>query len=328
MALSPNTKKDTKNPRSSPLPHRLRPFIEDYQGYLAAERNASLKTIENYRRKFDVFLKFDPPPHPQEITLDTVRAFKVYLRERLSTRGEPLKPQTVNGYLIALRGFLRYCATQEDLGVLPPEKIELLEQGDRVVKVLTDEQVDQLLTAPLGTAPRSRRDRALLEFLFATGCRVSELTNLNRRDVNLKTGEIRVLGKGRKERAVYLTDSAVEALRAYLDTRKDPSPALFIRYAGPRIDLVTDDGEHLRLTPRSVWNIVHHHSLKAGLVVDPSPHTLRHSLATTLLRRGADLRAVQEILGHQDISTTQIYTHVTNPQLKAIHRKFHPRNRR
>lgn len=312
-----------------PLPHRLHSFIEDYLQYLTAEKNASLKTVDNYRRKLDIFLRFDPPPHPSEITPDTVRAFKVFLRGRTDRRGRPVKAPTINLYLIALRGFLRYCAAQEDLDVLPPEKIELLKTRERQIKVLTDEQVEALLDAPASSPkPQAVRDRAILELLFSTGLRVSELTRLNRDHVNLKTREMSIRGKRGKIRVVFITDTAADALAAYQETRQDAFAPLFLRTAGPTSDAITDAGESLRLTVRSIWNIVRHYALRAGLVTDPSPHTLRHTLATVLLRRGADLRAVQEILGHEDISTTQIYTHVTNPQLKEIHRKYHPRNRR
>lgn len=315
--------------RGSP-PHALQGLVDAYLRYLVAERNLSLKTVDSYRRRLAGFLAFDPPPSPTAIDPDTIRAFKVYLRGRVDPRSRrALKASSINLYLIVLRNFLRYCATQEDLKVLPLDKIELLDVREREIKVLTDEQVELLLEAP-GASKKSTalRDRAILELLFSTGARVSELASLNRDQVNLKTREMSIRGKRGKVRVIFVSDTAAEALRDYLNTRDDAYPPLFIRYAGPRIDAVTEGGEHLRLTTRSIWNIVHHYALRAGIVTNPSPHTLRHTLATTLLRRGADLRSVQEILGHADVSTTQIYTHVTNPQLKEIHRKYHPRNRR
>lgn len=303
--------------------------MDAYLEYLAAEQNRSLNTIAIYRTSLETFLRFDPPPHPQDLSLDTVRAYKLFLRRHTGRAGKPLRASSVNTYLVVLRSFLRYLRLQEDLEVLPPEKIELLETGERTVKVLTDEQVERLLAEPLRSRKRSAvRDRAILELLFSTGARVSEVVRLNRNDVNLTSREMSILGKRRKVRVVFLTDTAADALREYLRTRADPSTPLFLRTAGPKAERVATDGETLRLTARSFWNIVRAYALRAGLVTNPSPHTLRHTLATTLLRRGADLRAVQEILGHEDISTTQIYTHVTNPQLKEIHRKFHPRNRR
>lgn len=317
-----------KSPKSL-LPHPLQKQVETYLNYLAAEQNKSLSTVENYRQQLNVFLRFGPPSQPQKITSEVVRAYKLFLRRSKTPKGQTLKSTTINVYLIALRGFLRYLAVHEDLEVLPPQKIELLSTGDRPIKVLTDEQVEKLLATPKESKkPQAVRDRAILELLFSTGARVSELTKLNRDDANFKTREMSIMGKRRKIRVVFLTDAAAEALADYLKARKDACKPLFLRTAGPKTDVIADAGEGLRLTPRSIWNIMHHYVLEAGLVTGPSPHTLRHTLATTLLRRGADLRAVQEILGHKDISTTQIYTHVTNPQLKEIHRKYHPRNKR
>ncbi len=311
------------------LPHPLRRWVDAYLDYLLSEQNRSLNTVAIYRKSLEAFLRFDPPPTPGDISLDTIRAYKLFLRRQLTPAGKPLKATSVNTYLIVLRGLLRYARVQEDLEVLPPEKIELLRTGERTVKVLTDVQVEQLLAAPRASEkPHAVRDRAILELLFSTGARVSELTQLNRDGVNLKTKEMSILGKRRKVRVVFITDAAAEALTEYLKTRTDPYTPLFIRTAGPRTNAIAEGGEGLRLTTRSVWNIVRQYALAAGLVTNPSPHTLRHTLATILLRRGADLRAVQEILGHEDVSTTQIYTHVTNPQLKEIHRKYHPRNRR
>lgn len=311
------------------LSHPLRRWVDEYLGYLTAEQNRSLNTVAIYRKSLETFMRFDPPPRPQDITLDTIRAYKLFLREKTGRHGKPLKTGSINTYLVVLRSFLRYLRVQEDLEVLPPEKIELLKIGGRQIKVLTDEQVEQLLATPLQSKkPQAIRDRVILELLFSTGARVSELARLNRAEVNLKTREMSILGKRRKVRVVFITDAAAESLKEYLEARKDSYGPLFLRTAGPTANKITSTGEEFRLTSRSIWNIVHYYAQVAGLVTNPSPHTLRHTMATTLLRRGADLRAVQEILGHEDISTTQIYTHVTNPQLKEIHRKFHPRNRK
>lgn len=310
------------------LPHPLRVPVERYLNYLAAEQNRALTTVAIYRKSLNMFLRFNPPSRVEDISSATVRAYKLFLRRHTSRKGQNLKSTTINVYLVALRGFLRYVAVHEDRETLPPGKIELLSVGDRPVKVLTEEQVEELLQAPIGSNRRTAvRDRAILELLFSTGARVSELTQLNRDDVNLKTREMSISGKRRKIRVVFITDTASEALSEYLATRKDQYAPLFIRTSGPRVDDVTEAGEKFRLSPKSVWEIVHRYAREAGLVSDPSPHTLRHTLATILLRRGADLRSVQEILGHKDISTTQIYTHVTNPQLKSVHKKYHPRNR-
>lgn len=322
-----NTPSTNKEPKKTP-PHPLKKFVDNYLNYLTAEKNLALHTVENYRRDLDIFLKFNPPHNPLGIDADTIRKYKVYLRQHIGRNQSNLKSTTVNMYLIALRGFLRYLILQENLKTLSPDKIELLRVGDRVVKVLTDEQISALLAAPLNSKKsQAERDTAILEMLFSTGLRVSELTRLNRDHVNYKTREMSIIGKRKKVRVVFITDTAADAVKKYLDTREDNYAPLFIRTAGPKTDKITGSGEGLRLTTRSIWNIVHHYSLLSGIVSDPSPHTLRHTLATILLRRGADLRSVQEILGHEDISTTQIYTHITNPQLKEIHHKFHPRNK-
>ncbi len=322
-----NTNNTTPLSNKKPT-HPLGKHVDRYLNYLTAEKNLSLHTVENYRRDLEIFLKFDPPTNPTAIDSDIIRKYKVYLRQHVGRNESNLKSSTVNMYLIALRGFLRYLILQENIKTLPPEKIELLRVGDRQIKVLNDEQISALLEAPAASnKPQAVRDTAILELLFSTGMRVSELTRLNRDDVNLKTREMSILGKRKKVRVVFITDTAATAIKKYLDSREDSFKALFLRTAGPKTDVLSDGGEGLRLTTRSIWNIVHHYSLSSGIVTDPSPHTLRHTLATILLRRGADLRSVQEILGHEDISTTQIYTHVTNPQLKEIHRKFHPRNK-
>lgn len=315
-----------KNKRKNPN-HPLSPFIDRYISFLTAERNLSLSTVTNYKRQLRVFTMFTNISNPGLITQKLIRQYKVYLRNTYKKNNAQLSASTINIYLIALRNFLRYLSVHENLSVLTPDKIDLLKTHDRIIKVLTDEQIDLLLSEPQKSKrPQAIRDCAILELLFSTGMRVSELVQLNRDDVNLKTGEMSVVGKGKKVRVVFITNTAKEAITTFLETREDTFPPLFIRTSGPRTDTITDNGEGLRLSTRSIWNIVHHYALTSGIVNDPSPHTIRHTLATSLLRRGADLRSVQEILGHASVSTTQIYTHVTNPELKKIHKKFHPRN--
>jgi len=308
--------------------HPLKKFAENFLNYLTAEKNLSLFTVENYRRDLEIFMSFNPPSKPEHINSDVVRKYKIFLRQHIGKTKANLRSSTINTYLIALRSFLRYLAVQENLTVMSPEKIELLKVGDRRIKVLTEEQISALLAAPLSSKKSfALRDAAILELLFSTGLRVSELTRLNVTDVNLKTREMSVLGKRRKVRVVFITDAAADSLKRYMDSRDDKYLPLFLRTSGPKSDPLSDQGESLRLTTRSIWNIVHHYALESKIIADPSPHTIRHTLATILLRRGADLRSVQEILGHENVSTTQIYTHVTNPQLKEIHKKFHPRNK-
>ena len=208
---------------------------------------------------------------------------------------------------------------------MPPDRIELIEEGDRKVKVLDESALERLLTAPNPKNLQGLRDRAILELLFSTGLRVSELVGLDVKDINLKTREISVMGKGRKIRVVFVSDEAAEALDKYLGARQDEYKPLFIRYKGGHP--IDPEGWDARLTVRSLDRLVKKYALIAGIAMDPTPHTLRHTFATELLRAGADIRSVQEMLGHRNISTTQIYTHITNPQLKEVHRKFHRGNK-
>jgi site-specific recombinase XerD len=208
---------------------------------------------------------------------------------------------------------------------MPPDRIELIEEGDRKVKVLDESSLERFLAAPDTRSQQGLRDKAILELLFSTGLRVSELVGLNVKDVNLKTREISVMGKGRKIRVVFVSDSAAESLKNYLGARQDEFKPFFIRFKGGHP--IDPEGWDARLTVRSIQKLVKKYALIAGIAVDPSPHTLRHTFATDLLRRGADIRSVQEMLGHANIATTQIYTHITNPQLKEVHRKFHRGNK-
>jgi len=304
----------------------IRDYVRRYLEYLEIEKGRSAKTLENYKRYLEEFLDFAKVGSPTEIDTNLVREYRLYLNRQRDQKGMPLQKATQNYYLIALRGLLKYLARQEEMDVFPADRIELAREEEKKVKVLNEEQLERLLHAPDVKIEVGRRDRAILELLFSTGLRVSELTGLNRDDINLKTREISVLGKGKRVRVVFISDDAAAALSSYLDQRVDEFKPLFIRYAGGKGGL-DKAGEDLRLTPRSIQRMVKKYARKAGLAIDPTPHTLRHTFATDLLREGADIRAVQEMLGHKDISTTQIYTHVTNPQLKEIHRKYHRGNK-
>ncbi|NIT04602.1 tyrosine-type recombinase/integrase [Candidatus Saccharibacteria bacterium] len=304
----------------------LKNAIGKYLEYLEIEKGISKKTLANYKRYLNKFLEFSKLHSPTAIDQSVVRKFRLHLSRKTSEGGEPIKRKTQNYYLIALRGLLRYLSLKEGLDVMSPDLIELAKEEEKKVKVLDSENLEKLLQTPATKTPAGRRDKAILELLFSSGMRVSELTSLNRKDVNLKTREIGVLGKGGKVRVVFISDRAAEALKDYLETREDEWEPLFIRYGGKKTDL-SKEGEDLRLTNRSVQHLVKKYAALAGLVVDPTPHTLRHTFATELLQAGADIRAVQEMLGHKDISTTQIYTHVTNPRLKEIHRKYHKGNK-
>lgn len=307
----------------------LEGLIEEFLEYLEVERNLSPLTIRDYRHYLKVFADWSAAHYPIEkaadLTLEAVRKYRVYLAHYNSPNGNlPLKKVTQNYYVIALRSFLRYLV-RKDLPVLAPEKIELPKAESRSLKFLEREQMERLLNMPNISSRQGLRDKAILELLFSTGLRVSELVSLNRDQINLERGEFGVKGKGGKIRVVFLSDRAKEWLSRYLDQRDDQFQPLFIRYSGaPALE---NKGEKMRLTARSVQRIVEKYVLKAKLPVKISVHGIRHSFATDLLANGADLRSVQEMLGHKNVTTTQIYTHVTHRQLKDVHKAFHSGNR-
>jgi len=296
----------------------MKNLIKDYLEYLEIEKGRSIKTIENYKRYLLKLLQFVKPLNPEDIQESNIKEFRLFLNRK----GLSLKTQ--NYYLISLRGFLKYL-TKQGIKSLPPEKIELAKLKEREITFLTDEEIERLLNAPRGNDLYSLRDKAILETLFSTGLRVSELCGLNRDKVNLETQEFSVRGKGGKIRIVFLSESAKNALKNYLERREDLDPAIFIRI--PRRQKY-QKYENLRLTPRSIERIIKKYAAEAGIVKNIVPHTLRHSFATDLLKSSGNLRAVQEILGHQNISTTQIYTHYTKKELKEFHKKYHHRTRR
>lgn len=295
-------------------------LVKDFLEYLEIERNVSQLTIRNYAHylhRFLGFLKGQPPTPgvktvktPKDITTESIREYRLYLSRYVDKYGISLKRVTQNYHLIALRSFLKYLL-KRDIPVLAPEKIDLPKAESRSIKFLEREQVERLLNMPDNT-----RDKAILEVLFSTGLRVSELTRLNRDQINFDRREFGVIGKGRRSRVVFLSQSAAGWLQKYLGDRRDGDTALFIRYSGKK-------DAALRLTPRSVQRLVEKYVKRARLPIKITPHGLRHSFATDLLTGGADLRAIQEMLGHKNVSTTQIYTHITNPQLKEIHTKYH-----
>ncbi|MFY9492921.1 MAG: site-specific tyrosine recombinase/integron integrase [Minisyncoccia bacterium] len=299
----------------------IKKFFGDYLDYLEIEKNRSPKTIENYTRYLGRFLAWSKAPAPGAITADLVRNYRLHLN-RIDP---PLKKITQAYHLIALRNFLKYLA-KRDVKTLTADKIELAKTGDRAIDFLENEEVERLLDSASGDSLKTLRDKAVLELLFSTGLRVSELCSLNREVVNLKRGEFAVRGKGDKLRVVFLSDTARRALENYLTQRKDVDEALFVRnLKSQKSNLKKSD---LRLTPRSIQRLVKHYAAQAGIVKNIHPHTLRHSFATDLLRNGADLRSVQELLGHANVTTTQIYTHVTNTGLKEVHQAFHARRRK
>lgn len=302
----------------------LSALITDFLEYLELEKNASQATIKNYDHYLQRFLDFASDIEVEKIDLELVRKYRLFLSRFLDPRSKkPLKRVTQNYFLIALRALLRYCA-RSDVKTLTPEKVELGQPDPSPLKILDAESLERLLSMP-DQSKEGIRDKAILEMLFSTGLRVSEMVFLDRDKINIQRGEFGVIGKGGKERVVFLSDEAKLCLGRYLLKRRDTFKPLFIRFQG-RVD-PAEAGEKMRLTARSVERIVAKYVKLAGLSVKATPHTLRHSFATDLLINGADIRSVQEMLGHSNISTTQIYTHITNKQLKDVHRAFHSKNR-
>lgn len=307
----------------------LQELAQEFLEYLEIERNLSPLTIRDYRHYLNNFIAWSvanyPINNPKDLTIETVRKYRVYLAHVNSPNGNlPLKRVTQNYYVIALRSFLRYLI-RKDLAVVSPEKIELPKTESRSLKFLDRDQLEHLLAQPDTSGDAGLRDKTIMEVLFSTGLRVSELCSLNRDQVNVERKEFGVIGKGRRARVVFISDRCAQWLQKYLAKRVDHFNPLFIRYAGNQEPTV--NGEQMRLTSRSVQRLVTKYVRKARLPVAATPHVLRHSFATDLLMNGADLRSVQELLGHKNVATTQIYTHVTNAQLKDVHKAFHSGNK-
>lgn len=301
--------------------------------YLEIERGRSQKTIENYDHYLNIFLKFAAIRDPEEITDSLIRNYRIFLNRYRDQKGKGLKRATQSYYIIALRSFLKYLS-KRDIKALQAEKVEIGKNPEREVEFLEADEMERIIAAANGTSLKALRDKAILELLFSAGLRVSELVGINREKIDLASGELSVRGKGDKIRVVFISDTAKKALSEYLDKRNDIDPALFVRdIKGLRkFESKKNKSEHLendnlRLTPRSVQRIVKYYATKAGIVKNVHPHTLRHSFATDLLINGADIRSVQAMLGHSSITTTQIYTHITNRQLKEVHKAFHGRKR-
>jgi len=291
-----------------------------YLEHLEIEKNRSAKTLENYGRYLNRFFTFSNISSPGQIDDELVRQYRLYLNRSTDAHGKPLKKVTQNYHIIALRNFLKYLA-KRNIKSLPAEKVELGRQEEREVTFLEPEELKRLLDSPEGTGLDALRDRALLSTLFSTGMRVSELCSLDRDKIDIGRGEVTIRGKGSKLRLVFLSDKTKDDLKDYLDKRPDVDEALFIRI--PKSKTFSKNSD-LRLTPRSIQRIVKKYSIKAGVMgKNVSPHTLRHSYATDLLRNGADIRSVQAMLGHASVTTTQIYTHVTDKQLREVHKRFH-----
>lgn len=278
--------------------------LQEFLEYIEIERGRGVKTVENYHRYLNRFIKFAGVKDVGDITDESVRNFRLHLNR------QSLKKNTQNYHLIALRVFLKYLAWR-GVKALAPERIELAKTPQRDLDLITPDELSRLLAAPKGGAAHGLRDKAMLELFFSTGLRVSELCALKVDDVDLKSDEFSVRGKGGKVRVVFVSDSAKAALKNYLDKRGD-----------------IDSDSLFNLTSRSVERVVKKYAVGAGITRKVTPHVIRHSFATDLLGNGADLRAVQALLGHSNITTTQIYTHVTDKHLRDVHRAFHGRQRR
>lgn len=301
-----------------------RQFLE----YVEIEKGRALKTVENYNHYLSVFLEQTKVKKPSDITDNVVREFRLWLNRQpahpaaitQAKKNETLSRKTQNYYLIAIRAFLKYL-TRQEIKTMPSERIELAKTPERSLDLITDAELKRLLEAPKGDSLTALRDKAILELLFSTGLRVSELCSLTR-DIDLSVDELSIKGKGSKVRVVFISEHAKKILKDYLAKRKDMDDALFIQLS--KNGQITQKRKgNMALTKRSIERIVKQNAIKAGISKRVTPHTMRHMFATDLLSNGADLRSVQALLGHANIGTTQIYTHVTDRHLREIHKKFH-----
>ncbi|MEE8619788.1 MAG: site-specific tyrosine recombinase/integron integrase [Dehalococcoidia bacterium] len=307
----------------------LKPLIAEFLEYLEIEKGCSPLTIREYKHYLKRFYNWvtenSPATKPEDINLGIVRRYRLHLAHLRARNGLPLGRITQSYHIVALRAFLRYLLVQRDIPTLSPDKIDLPKQSARSITFLNMQQLDRLLNSPKIATNAGLRDRTILETLFSTGLRVSELVSLNRDQIDLERKEFGIKGKGNKLRVVFLSDTAAEWIERYLRSRQDNFKPLFIRHNG-KVD-IRNNGEGMRLTARSIQRIVAKYAKRAGLPIEATPHTLRHSFATDLLISGADIRSVQEMLGHESIRTTQVYTHVTNRHLKEVHKAYHSRSK-
>lgn len=298
----------------------LSELIVDFLEYLEVELNRSQKTAENYHLYLMRLVDFAGDVQLHEINDELLRKWRLWLARLKDDHGQELSKLTQNYHLIALRSFLRFCSKRGHK-TLTPEKVELPRVKRKQVAFLNENELKSLFGSIPTDSNAGLRDRAIIGLLYSSGLRVSELAKLDRGHINLQRREFMVRGKGQKDRVVFIDEPAAELIATYLNSRSDSLPALFVRYGGH--EAVDQSGDFKRLTPRSIQRIVSHYAKIAGIVKKVTPHTLRHSFATDLLMNGADLRSVQSLLGHSNISTTQIYTHVTDPHLRDVHSKFH-----
>ncbi len=298
----------------------LKEMKSQFLEYLEIEKGRGVKTVENYDRYLNRFLNFAKVKAPGQITEQMVREFRINLNRSAGVGGS-MKKNTQNYHLIALRAFLKFLR-KRDIESLNPERIELAKVGGRDLDLISADELNRLMKGPTGEELPALRDRAIMELFFSTGLRVSELCNLNQ-DLDLTRDEFSVRGKGEKVRVVFLSEDAKKAIAAYLKRRGDMSEALFVSYGKGR----PKSKDLPRLTPRSVERMIKQYAVKAGITRKVTPHVIRHSFATDLLENGADLRSVQALLGHANIATTQVYTHVTDKHLREVHKAFHGKRR-
>ncbi|MGH7196155.1 MAG: site-specific tyrosine recombinase/integron integrase [Candidatus Saccharimonadales bacterium] len=295
-------------------------LIVDFLEYLEVEQNRAQKTAENYHLYLMRLIEFADDITIENIDDELVRKWRLWLARFQDEHGQPLSKLTQTYHLIALRSFLKYCL-KRGFTTLSPDKIELPRVKRKQVSFLSEDELKRLFGEIKTDTLLGLRDRAIIALLYSSGLRVSELVKLDRSHINLQRREFMVRGKGQKDRLVFIDDAAAELLNTYLVARTDNLVPLFIRYGGH--EKVDHSGDFGRLTPRSIQRIVERYARLAGITKKVTPHTLRHSFATDLLRNGADLRSVQTLLGHSNIATTQIYTHVTDPHLREVHQRFH-----
>ncbi|MBA3789466.1 tyrosine-type recombinase/integrase [Patescibacteria group bacterium] len=300
-----------------------RQFLE----HTEIERGRAVKTIENYDHYLSRFFTYAEIKDTSDITEEKIREFRLWLNRQPGTGNASMKRKTQNYYLIALRAFLKFLR-KRDIQGLSPEKIELAKLPERSLDLITPTELDRLMKATDGTTTKSLRDKAILELFFSTGLRVSELCALNS-DIDLTRDELSVRGKGDKVRVVFLSETAKNSVAAYLKARKDMEEALFVNVpAQIKENEIQGKRPPSRLTSRSIERMIKICATKAGITKKVTPHVLRHSFATDLLSNGADIRSVQQLLGHASITTTQIYTHVTDAHLREVHKKFHSRSQK
>lgn len=295
-------------------------LILDYIEHLEVEGGRAARTAENYKLYLERFVEFSSDIEVEKITNETIRKYRIWLNRLKVSHNNELAIVTQNYHLIALRGFLSYLSKRE-IQSISPDKIELPKTARKQVTFLYSDEIERIVEQINSSKSVGLRDRALIELLFSSGLRVSELVNLDRSHINTKRREFMVRGKGQKDRPIFISEKAASCIEEYLKTRIDNLPPLFLSYS--RNNVISTTGDYRRLTARSIQRIINKYTRLAGITKHVTPHTMRHSFATDLLMNGADIRSVQSMLGHSNISTTQIYTHVTDQHLKEVYEKYH-----